>query len=80
MGMINKVKDYMSRPYSKGDYYAGIAGVTLLYGGLAAVYFIKVKLNEKKAKANAEPEYVNDETNADNVCEAVGNVEEEAEA
>lgn len=74
---MNKFKEYMSKPYSKGDYYVGIAAVTLLYGGLAAAYFIKKKLNEKKF---APVDYVEEETNADNVCEAVDETNEEQEA
>lgn len=74
---MNKFREYMSRPYSKGDYFAGIAGVTLLYGGLAVAYFVKKKLDEKRF---APVDYVEEETNADNVCGAVGNVEEETEA
>lgn len=77
---MNKFKEYMSRPYSKGDYYGGIAAVALLYGGLAAAWVIQRKIAEKKAKANAEPEYVKEETNADDVCEAVDNIGEEEEA
>lgn len=74
---MNKFKEYMSKPYSKGDYYGGIAAVALLYGGLAAAYFIKKKLDEKKF---APVDYVEEGTNAADVCEAVDNVEEEQEA
>lgn len=80
MGMIKKVKDYMSKPYSKGDYYAGIAGVVLLYGGLAAAYVIKTKIAEKKAGVESEPEYVETCTDADDVCKSVDEAGEEAEA
>lgn len=74
MGIINKVKDYMSKPYSKGDYYAGIAGVTLLYGGLAAAWIIQRKVAEKKA---AEAEYVETHETQTNAVEGV-NKEQEA--
>lgn len=79
MGMINKVKDYMAKPYSKGDYYAGIAGVVLLYGGLATAWVIQRKIAEKREEKKFEPacEIM---ANPDEVCEAVGNVEEEEEA
>lgn len=77
MGMIKKVKDYMSKPYSKGDYYAGMAGVLLLYGGLAAAYVIKTKIAEKKANVESGPEYVETQTTAADVCEAVDEVNEE---
>lgn len=81
MGMIKKVKDYMSKPYSKGDYYAGIAGVVLLYGGLAAAYVIKTKIAEKKAaEAEFEPEYVETQTNAEEVFDAVDEANGETEA
>lgn len=79
MGKFNKFREYMSRPYSKGDYYGGLAAVTLLYGGLAAAYLVKVKLNEKKAKA-MEPECVDDKTDAADVCEAVDEAGKEEEA
>lgn len=74
---MNKFKEYMSRPYSKGDYYGGIAAVLVLYGGLAAAYFVKKKLNEKKF---APVDYVEEETNAADVCEAVDGANEETEA
>lgn len=78
MKAFNKFKEYMSKPYSKGDYYAGIAGVALLYGGLAAAWVIKTKIAEKKAKV--EPEYVETCTDADDVCKSVDEAGEETEA
>lgn len=74
---MNKFKEYMSRPYSKGDYYGGVAAVLVLYGGLAAAYFIKKKLDEKKF---APVDYVEEETNATDVCEVVEEADEEQEA
>lgn len=74
---MNKFREYMSRPYSKGDYFTGIAAVALLYGGLAAAYFVKKKLDERKF---APVDYVEEETNATDVCEAVDEAGEEAEA
>lgn len=79
MGKFNKFREYMNRPYSKGDYYGGVAAVLVLYGGLAAAYFVKKKLNEKKY-ADVEPEYVDDNTNTTDVCKAVDEAGEEAEA
>ena len=71
---MSKFREYMSRPYSKGDYYGGVAAVLVIYGGLAAAYFIKKKLGEKKF---APVDYVEEETNAADVCEAVDETEEE---
>lgn len=40
---MNKIKEFMSRPYSKGDYYGGIAVVLGIYAILGAAYVIAQK-------------------------------------
>lgn len=40
---MNKFKEFMSRPYSKGDYYGGIAVVLGIYAILGAAYVVMQK-------------------------------------
>lgn len=41
--MMNKIREYMSRPYSKGDYANGIVFVCLLYTIIGAIWLIAKK-------------------------------------
>ena len=44
---MNKIREYMSRPYSKGDYANGIVIVCLLYTIMGAIWLIATKLGGK---------------------------------
>ena len=44
---MSKFKEFMSRPYSKGDYYGGIAVVLGIYAILGAAYVIAQKCGGK---------------------------------
>lgn len=48
--MREKIKEYMSKPYTKGDYANGIVVVCALYAILGLVYVIWQKAGEWKSK------------------------------
>lgn len=44
---MSKFKEFMSRPYSKGDYYGGIAVVLGIYAIIGTIYVIAQKCGGK---------------------------------
>ena len=64
---MNKIKEFMSRPYSKGDYYGGIAVVLGIYAILGAAYVITQKCGgrlELKGSIRKKEENTNEDEEA----------------
>ena len=48
--MMEKIKNYMSKPYTKGDYYGGIGIALGIYAVLGAAYLVYLKIDDMKTR------------------------------
>jgi hypothetical protein len=47
--MMKRIKEYMSHPYTRGDYW-GAAGIAMaLYAVIAAIYVVYMKIDDWKS-------------------------------
>lgn len=52
--MMEKIKNYMSKPYTKGDYYGGIGIALGIYAILGAAYLVYLKVDDMKTSRRKE--------------------------
>lgn len=48
--MMEKIKNYMNKPYTKGDYFGGIGIALGIYAILGAAYLVYLKVDDMRTR------------------------------
>lgn len=48
--MMKRIKEYMSHPYTRGDYWGAVGIAMALYAVIAAIYVVYMKIDDWKHK------------------------------